>query len=235
MQQRRVGTFTLGVSLILLGVIIPLMFIFKENALKILQFAPVILLVLGIEVLIYAIRYKDGKLIYDGLSIFMVIMISFVTIGASIATSVVNQVVEMDKTHDQMEKTIRSDLEEIVAEQKLVADVRIYPNRVFHYAVFDKMRLKEDVNCNIDATENNELTKEQVIAKMKSFFEAVRAKDIAFDKMRLTITTPSHEYSYAVYQSQLKNLSASYIEKGLAISQMENQAEQFESESVFTE
>ena len=82
-KRRRVGTFTLGLSLIMLGVMVPLSLIFHEEALRFLQFSPIVLVFLGIEVLYYAIRYKDGKLRYDGLSIFLVILLTVISLGAS--------------------------------------------------------------------------------------------------------------------------------------------------------
>lgn len=81
---RRVGTFTLGLTLVVLGVFVPLALYFGGNAWKLLQFAPVVLLCLGVEILIYAIRFKTEKFRYDGLSIFMVVLITFVTLLGSL-------------------------------------------------------------------------------------------------------------------------------------------------------
>lgn len=81
---RRVGTFTLGLTLVILGVFVPLALYFGGNAWKLLQFAPVVLLCLGVEILIYAIRFKTEKFRYDGLSIFMVVLITFVTLIGSL-------------------------------------------------------------------------------------------------------------------------------------------------------
>lgn len=97
LKQRRVGTFTLGLTLIIIGIIIPLTMLFPENALMILQFAPIVLVMLGIEVLIYAFRYKEGKLKYDGFSIFLVIMITIVSVGTATVVPVVTKYVESER------------------------------------------------------------------------------------------------------------------------------------------
>lgn len=96
-KQRRVGTFTLGLTLIIIGIIIPLTMFFPENALMILQFAPIVLVMLGIEVLIYAFRYKEGKLKYDGFSIFLVIMITSVSVGTATVVPAVTKYVESER------------------------------------------------------------------------------------------------------------------------------------------
>lgn len=81
---RRVGTFTLGLTLMILGVFVPLALYFGGAAWKLLQFAPVVLLCLGVEILIYAVRFKTEKFRYDGLSIFMVVLITFVALVGSL-------------------------------------------------------------------------------------------------------------------------------------------------------
>ena len=57
------------------------------NVLSVVKYAPVVLIVLGIEVLIYAAR-PDVKIKYDGISIFLCIII-MLTAGASGAVAAV--------------------------------------------------------------------------------------------------------------------------------------------------
>ena len=57
------------------------------NVLSVVKYAPMVLIVLGIEVLIYAAR-PDVKIKYDGISIFLCIIIMF-TAGASGAVAAV--------------------------------------------------------------------------------------------------------------------------------------------------
>lgn len=80
---RRVGTFTLGISFILLGVIISAALYFGKVWWKLLLFSPLVLICLGAEILYYSFRYKDVKYKYDGLSVFFIL---FITLGVMICS-----------------------------------------------------------------------------------------------------------------------------------------------------
>lgn len=80
---RRIGTFTLGVALIFLGIIVPAALYLGKGVWQLLLLSPVVLLCLGAEILFYAIRHKDTKYKYDGLSVFLVILITFGTLFCS--------------------------------------------------------------------------------------------------------------------------------------------------------
>ena len=80
-KVRRVGTFSLGLMLVAIGAIqLAQIFMPNVNVLSVVKYAPVVLIVLGIEVLIYAAR-PDVKIKYDGISIFLCIII-MLTAGA---------------------------------------------------------------------------------------------------------------------------------------------------------
>lgn len=81
-KVRRVGTFSLGIMLVAVGTIL-LASIFLPNLdlVGILKFAPVILVALGIEVLLYAAR-PDVKIKYDGVSILLAVLL-MLACGAS--------------------------------------------------------------------------------------------------------------------------------------------------------
>lgn len=79
---RRVGTVTLGLTLIMLGILVPLSLFLGGEMWRLLQLAPVVLLCLGVEILVFAVRYKSEKFKYDGLSILLVILIIFTTLLA---------------------------------------------------------------------------------------------------------------------------------------------------------
>ena len=57
-KVRRVGTFSLGLMLVAIGAIqLAQIFMPNVNVLSVVKYAPVVLIVLGIEVLIYAARH----------------------------------------------------------------------------------------------------------------------------------------------------------------------------------
>ena len=66
-KVRRVGTFSLGLMLVAIGAIqLAQIFMPNVNVLSVVKYAPVVLIVLVIEVLIYAAR-PDVKIKYDGI------------------------------------------------------------------------------------------------------------------------------------------------------------------------
>lgn len=91
MKTKRVGTITMGIVLIALGVI---MFISQINGRSALNLAiklwPLILILLGLEILYFRYISKDEGLIirYDILSIFLVMVILFTNLGLYALTEV---------------------------------------------------------------------------------------------------------------------------------------------------
>lgn len=109
-RRRRVGTFTLGLSLILIGVMIPLCMFVRRDFMLFFRLSPIVLIFLGVEVLYYAIRYKDGKLKYDGLSIFLVFLLTVGSLIASLCASLYTNAVATEKyilsQQEQIEETV---------------------------------------------------------------------------------------------------------------------------------
>ena len=82
MKSRRVGTFTLGISLIVLGVALMISFFTEAfTVYDVIKFWPLFIIVFGIEVLVHAILNNEEKLRYDGLSIFLGIILILSTFG----------------------------------------------------------------------------------------------------------------------------------------------------------
>lgn len=78
MKNKRIGTFTLGASLILLGCVFALRALGLSLSYElILSFWPVILIMLGVEVLLCSFANKEDKLRYDGTAIFLLIVLTF--------------------------------------------------------------------------------------------------------------------------------------------------------------
>ncbi len=76
MKTRRVGTTTFGCVLILLGVLLILqLFVPALNYTVILDFWPVTLILLGIEILLANAHSETTKFIYDGWSIVLMFLI----------------------------------------------------------------------------------------------------------------------------------------------------------------
>jgi hypothetical protein len=82
MRERRVGTFTLGIGLLLFGIL----FIIRTFSPIIsygiiLKLWPVILIILGCEILANYYKTKEDNLRYDKASIFLILLLSFFSMG----------------------------------------------------------------------------------------------------------------------------------------------------------
>ena len=77
MRSRRVGTLTLGLSLIGAGILF-VIHLFIPDSLTyyfIFRLWPVLLILLGVEVLTAYIANKEDKITYDGWAVFLMILI----------------------------------------------------------------------------------------------------------------------------------------------------------------
>ncbi|MFA9465195.1 MAG: LiaI-LiaF-like domain-containing protein [Velocimicrobium sp.] len=82
MKTRKVGTFTLGATLIVFGLLFMLhIFTITISYAFIMKLWPIVFIFLGIEVLFSYFQDKEGRLTYDGGAIFIMILLTFFTIG----------------------------------------------------------------------------------------------------------------------------------------------------------
>lgn len=90
MQQRRIGSITLGLTCIVFGVLFFLsIFIERLDIWAILRFWPIILIVLGLEFLITGLTQKDGGKI-DGTSVFLIILVLLFAAGMALVRYLMN-------------------------------------------------------------------------------------------------------------------------------------------------
>ena len=76
MKERRVGTFTFGISLILFGVLFLIKTIFKSfNYAFIFHMWPIMLIMLGGEIIYYTLRFNDKHFKYDIGGMFMIVFL----------------------------------------------------------------------------------------------------------------------------------------------------------------
>ncbi|KUO49860.1 MAG: hypothetical protein APF76_01055 [Desulfitibacter sp. BRH_c19] len=91
MRKWRVGSMSMGVLLISLGVIL-LAALIKETAIitQILNWWPIVLIILGLEIVLYLFLAKDDqpKIKYDLVSIFLIIVLALFSIGVYTVSSI---------------------------------------------------------------------------------------------------------------------------------------------------
>lgn len=96
MRTHKVGTITLGVTLIVCGIVFLLQsFIPFISFSMICRFWPVIFIILGLEILISNVRDKEGTFIYDKGSIFLTFLIT----GFAMILGFINQCLIMAEQH----------------------------------------------------------------------------------------------------------------------------------------
>ncbi|WP_448903427.1 LiaF transmembrane domain-containing protein [Eubacterium sp.] len=82
MKERRVGTFTFGISLILFGVLFLIKTIFKSfNYAFIFHMWPIMLIMLGGEIIYYTVRFNDKHFKYDIGGMFMICFLILFAMG----------------------------------------------------------------------------------------------------------------------------------------------------------
>ena len=82
LRGRRVGTFTAGIVLIMFGILFLLRLVFTIiNFSLILSLWPIILILLGIEIIIAYVINTEDQMRYDAGAIFLVIILSFFAMG----------------------------------------------------------------------------------------------------------------------------------------------------------
>lgn len=82
MGERRVGTFTFGISLVVFGIMFLIRTIFVDfDYTFIFHLWPVMFILLGLEVLYYSIRYKDIHFKYDVGAFFLLGIIIIFAMG----------------------------------------------------------------------------------------------------------------------------------------------------------
>ena len=85
LKGRRVGTLTSGTVLIVFGILFLLRLVFPAiNFSIIASLWPIILILLGIEILISYMVNKEEKIKYDTGAIFLVIVLSFFSMGMAL-------------------------------------------------------------------------------------------------------------------------------------------------------
>lgn len=106
MRQWRVGTLTMGILLVALGVV---MIVARVNGISaiehIINWWPVILVMLGLEILVFSLlpNQDQTRIKFDGFSIFMVIMIVIISVGTYGVTSLIRNISNFDIFHDAVQ------------------------------------------------------------------------------------------------------------------------------------
>ncbi len=102
-KMRRVGTFTMAICLIAIGTLLVLYVVLPGlDYLTILRFSPLVLVLLGLEILVANIRNKDGGLRYDWLGVLICILLIGGTLLTAAVPAVFQQGVQAYRTSERL-------------------------------------------------------------------------------------------------------------------------------------
>lgn len=189
MKSRRVGTFTLGLSLITFGTIF-LIAVFKRdfNIIDVLKFSPIFLIILGVEILIYAFVSKEEKLKYDGVSIFLsVLIIVCSTIGSGVNiiynTVFKQEMLERNYTR-QLERQVQDVIEEKYDFLQVYATIDVYDAKELDdkYAYNDNLYSKVHIDFH-DSVKSKEIFGKKILEVKEILVENnINMSEIVFEE-----------------------------------------------------
>ena len=223
-KQRRVGTFTLGLSLISLGVLIPCGLFFGASVWELLRLAPVLLIVLGIEVLIYAFRFKSERLRYDGLSIFMVLTLTFAALFGSLVSAPLTNAVQYEEQKNDLGRELQAAAEEALIQEGCIGYVSA--NVGFEgdgWYVLAKGRLEPEdwwgnVHMDLEYLPVEDSDQSQVEAVFYRLAKAISARP-EVQRVSLTYATEDESAYYSLYlnDSELRLLSPELVSRRIQV------------------
>lgn len=117
-KGRRVGTFTLAICLILVGILLVMRIVLPALDYTLAaRLSPLILVLLGAEILIANIRHKDEKLYYDGLSIFICIVVIGATLILATIPAAFQAQIDAGKTANRLSAEMEDKTSAILANE----------------------------------------------------------------------------------------------------------------------
>lgn len=89
MRKFKVGELSLGIVLVTIGIVVIIgNFIDSQLAIKIIRWWPIIIILLGIEIIVYSLKRNSYNIKFDGFSIFAIILIILISIGMFIICNI---------------------------------------------------------------------------------------------------------------------------------------------------
>lgn len=151
-KMRRVGTSTMGLALIATGLLIAIaMFAPNVDLTLAFRLSPLLLVLLGCEVLFFSLRSKDEKIKYDWLSMF----VCFILVVSSLGLALVPKMLtyygpERERTESRLTRELGDNCYTLLANEKSVFDCTGYV--YFQGWDFDKNASLETLRSDPDST-----------------------------------------------------------------------------------
>ena len=220
-RQRRVGTFTLGLSLILIGILVIAALFTQGRALEWFRYAPVVLIFLGVEILIYAVCFRNEKLKYDGLSIFLVIVITVFSIVGAVVGPILSNAVKFDQAVRERRTEVFDTVQNGLDELAYSAEVYVYPSEYGSYYEIQRFDAtgKVEAQINIDLIDIGAKPAdkgEMANAFLKIAQKVIPIENISLLNIEYTPVDAKEHYSVHLSAADLKRLDAHIVERRTA-------------------
>lgn len=195
-KVRRVGTFSLGVMLVVIGVLLVARMIFPAlNVSLIFRFAPAVLIVLGIEVLCYAAR-PDVRLKYDGVSIFLILVMTLACGTSSFVARIWDNYDSYMVRQMTLEKQVAQVLDTIPEAHSTVRDFNVYTDS----STMDELLADSQSVATLYLTMNRgaQSSAEEFAADCKAVMDACRSQGLDIWKYRFDVWQSYDSFDEAV-------------------------------------
>lgn len=108
---RRVGTISLGLSLILIGsLVIYALFNPNFSPLTVAKFAPFLLIVIGLEIILSSLFHREGRVKYDFLSVFICAILIITSLAASVIPVAFRYSVGQEQIEQRLTRSLSDDI-----------------------------------------------------------------------------------------------------------------------------
>lgn len=232
-KVRRVGTFAFGLTLVLAGVLLIIKILVPGFDLyTVAKFAPVVLVVLGVEVLIYAAK-PDVKLKYDFLSMFACAFILVVVGFSSLIPTLWNYYgpaheLQMNQFRRQLENETLQALDTVPGIENLVRNANFYigwSEGALDTSITDLHQVADQMDAQADFTLTRSCgSVEEFAAACKTIIDACTRAEVPLQRYYFSTHNNSYEtgplvdYSLSVDSSWLARADAATLADCVTVS-----------------
>lgn len=119
-KGRRVGALTMAICLIAVGGLMILrIFVPGLDYLTIARFSPLVLVMLGVELLVANARHKDEKLRFSGMSVFVSMLLICTSLAAAVVPEIIHYAVDGERVSRRLEAELEQETVTALKQSKL--------------------------------------------------------------------------------------------------------------------
>lgn len=227
MKQRRVGTLTLGIALIAIGIMVIVGFFSDFTVWQMLKLSPALLIFLGAEILVYHFMRGDEKLRYDGLSVFLVIMLTVVTLVGSMIATPISNITNIYKERSQLQDEANREVAAVLSDYNKEgiyfdnAYVDFYLNHGLSLLNTDESQ-KYNINLHLlgKNSDNEKLTEDNVAEAMTAILDKLTPNP-KNENINIFLDTDKTQYSIRWHDYTSAPIMNQWVKDNLTLNRMD--------------